>query len=87
MLDIPWTGGGRNLQWHPKGGAITFRRNADGASNVYSLPIKGGLPVQITKFKKGLIDSYDWAADGKLVMSRGETKSDVVLISNYRSEK
>src|SRR5271169_4292360 len=40
---------------------------------------------QLTKFASGRICDFNWFPDGKqLLVTRGEMKSDVVLISNLR---
>jgi len=47
--------------------------------------VVGGKPHQFTKFSSGRIFDFDWSTDGKqLLLARGETSSDVVLISNFR---
>jgi hypothetical protein len=44
----------------------------------------GGEPKQLTKFSSGRIFDFNWTADGKnLMVSRGETMSDVVLLSKH----
>jgi hypothetical protein len=56
-----------------------------GATNLWEQPIAGGPVKQITKFTSGQIFDFNWAADGKqLLLARGETSSDVVLLSNLR---
>ena len=84
LLDVPWPGGTAAFRWHPDGKRLTFRREVGGAAQIFALPLSGGAPVQLTRFKTGFISGYDWMPDGKLVMSRGTRRSDVVLISNYR---
>ncbi len=45
----------------------------------------GGEPKQFTKFTSGRIFDFDWSADGKqLLLARGETNSDIVLLSHLR---
>jgi hypothetical protein len=39
----------------------------------------------LTNFKTELIYNFEWSADGKqLVLARGTTTSDIVLISNFK---
>ncbi|HJR61156.1 MAG TPA: protein kinase [Vicinamibacterales bacterium] len=83
IMDIPWVGG-LDFRWHPQGNLITFRRLGRGSSNLFSIPIGGGEPTQMTKFERGTFSSYDWTADGRLVLVRTESASDVVLISDWR---
>lgn len=45
----------------------------------------GGEPRQFTKFSAGRIFDFEWSSNGKqLLLTRGETSSNVVLISNFR---
>jgi Tol biopolymer transport system component len=57
-------------------------------SNIWSQPLDGGPPKQITKFTSGQIFSFDWSRDGKqqLVCSRGTQTTDVILIKDQRRE-
>lgn len=57
---------------------------ADGAANIFLQPLDGREPVQLTKCDRGFIASYDWTADGKLVISRGEMRTEIILISDFR---
>ncbi|MBA3297138.1 MAG: hypothetical protein H0U19_09395 [Acidobacteria bacterium] len=83
ILDIPWRGG-LDFRWHPDGKTITFRRLGSTVTNLFSIPLTGGEPTQMTKFPSGRFSSYDWTADGRLVLVRTESTSDVVLISDWR---
>ncbi|HXG57052.1 MAG TPA: protein kinase [Vicinamibacterales bacterium] len=83
LLDIPWSRG-RVFRWHPSGNLITFVRRDSVGNNLYSIPLGGGEPTQLTKFPRGTFSSYDWAADGGLVLVRTESTSDIVLISDWR---
>jgi serine/threonine protein kinase/Tol biopolymer transport system component len=84
LLDVPWTASG-DLRWHPNGKDLTYRRSVDGTAQIFAQPVQGGEPRQLTRLKGGFINGYDWLPDGKLVMARGTTRSDVVLISNFRA--
>ncbi|NUN69754.1 MAG: protein kinase [Bacteroidetes bacterium] len=58
----------------------------DGVSNIYTRPIGGGPQKQFTRFNERSIISYAWTADGRsVVASRGEVRSDVVIL-NEESE-
>src|SRR5262249_13507665 len=56
-LEIPKTAIGENsdvlLRWSPDGQAITYVDNRSGVSNIWSLPLAGGQPTQLTDFKEG----------------------------------
>jgi hypothetical protein len=80
VLDIPVT-----VAWSPDSRALTYVDTRNGVSNIWSQPLAGGPPEQLTHFTSGLIFSYAWSRDGKrLALARGETTSDVVLITNFR---
>ncbi|MEK6325268.1 MAG: protein kinase [Acidobacteriota bacterium] len=71
--------------WTADGRAVTYVLNRGGVSNIWSQPLDGGKPVQLTDFKMDRIFAYDWSRDGKqLVLARGTISNDVVLISDFR---
>jgi Tol biopolymer transport system component len=72
---------GRSMKWAPDGRALTYVQTRAGVANIWSQPIDGGPPKQLTNFKSHQIFRHDWSNDGKrLVLARGTTTSDVVLI-------
>ncbi|GAC1437288.1 MAG: hypothetical protein NVSMB68_09200 [Thermoanaerobaculia bacterium] len=73
-----------SVRWNPKGAGLTFIRPSGGADNLFDQPLTGGPPTQLTHFRKGVINSFAWTADGKLLVARGEVRSDAVLINNFR---
>jgi Tol biopolymer transport system component len=79
------------VDWAPDGRSITFSATQTGASNVWTQPLAGGPPKQLTDFERGRSRnlSLAWSRDGKhLALVRGTYASDVVLISDFRgSEK
>ena len=82
-LQIPYGMG--NQQFSPDGEAMAFLLTRDHATNIWEQPLAGGELVQLTKFTSGKIFAFSWSHDGKqLAFSRGETKSDVVMMSNFR---
>ena len=82
---FPQPTGVLGLNWSPDSKAIQFILTRKGASNVWEQPIAGGEPRQVTNFTSGRIFQFDWSKDGKdLFIARGEVRSDVVLISNFR---
>jgi serine/threonine protein kinase len=71
----------RRLQWTPDGQAIAYLKTTGGVSNIWSQPLDGGPPKQLTDFKSDSMFSFGWSRDGKqLVYARGAVTSDVVLI-------
>ena len=82
VLNLPWTTGFQ-IRWHPDGKMLTVKRNDRGVHNIFRVPLIGGEPTQLTKFTSGRFASYDWTADGGLVLVRTQSTSDVVLISDW----
>src|SRR5687768_7389104 len=65
--------------------ALTFVDTINGVSNIWSLPLDGGKPVQLTDFKTDQIFWFDFSRDGRqLALSRGTQTSDVILIRDFR---
>jgi Periplasmic component of the Tol biopolymer transport system len=85
LLEIPpgeaasW---GQPLFWSLDGSAVTYVDQLNAVNNVWSQPIDGGKPTQLTDFKSDQIFSFNWSRDGKLVLSRGVSTSDVIMISD-----
>jgi hypothetical protein len=79
-FDIPH-GERTAFRWAADGRLLLYSKSEGGVSNLWSQPIAGGTPKQITHFNNEEIDDFDVSRDGKgLVMSRGTPKQDVVLI-------
>ena len=73
------------LRWTRDGRALTYILTRAGISNIWSQPIDGSKPVQLTDFKSDQIYFFDWSRDGhQLSLARGSAISDVVLISNLK---
>jgi len=73
------------LRWSPEGDAILYLDTRDGISNIWSQPLSGEAPTQITDFKTDRIFSFDWSRDGKqLAVARGRQSSDIVEITDFR---
>ena len=86
LLDIAQSvTGAAGLRWTPDGRALTYIDTINGVSNIWSLPVDGGPPKQLTDFKADQIFWFDFSRDGKqLALSRGTQTSDVVLIRDFR---
>jgi Tol biopolymer transport system component len=62
-------------------GALSFVQTEDGRREIWCQPIEKGPAVQLTHSEGDDIFAFAWSPDGKeLVVSRGRTASDVVLI-------
>jgi hypothetical protein len=65
--------------------SLNYIDTINGVSNIWSLPLDGGKPVQLTDFKADQIFWFDFSRDGKqLAVSRGVQTSDVILIPDFR---
>ena len=93
VLDLPpgyntvqiTTGVPQPLHWLPDGRSLAYIVTRDGVSNIWSMPIDGGAPKQLTNFTSDQIAWFDLSRDGKpTLFSRGATTKDVVLISGFR---
>ena len=87
VVDLPQSYRQTNagLRWTPDGRALTYVDTTDGVSNIWSLPLDGGKPVQLTNFKTDRIFWFNFSRDGKqLALSRGTETSDVILIRDFR---
>jgi len=73
------------ISWAPDGRSINYLDAREGVPNIWSLPLHGGAPRQLTDFKTDMTYNFAWSSDGqKLVLSRGIDTFDVVMITNFR---
>src|SRR5207245_5520122 len=81
LLDIP----GFFVHWSHDGRAIQYIDSRGGSSNLWSQPIDGGPPKQLTELKSDRLFSFVWSADGKQrAVSRAIDAEDVVLVNSSR---
>ena len=67
------------------GRALNYTDTINGVSNIWSLPVDGGPPKQLTDFKTDQIFWFYFSRDGKqLALSRGTQRSDVILIRDFK---
>jgi serine/threonine protein kinase/Tol biopolymer transport system component len=73
------------ISWTRDSKGLIFLDSRDGIGNLWLQPLAGDKPRQLTNFSSDRVYSFDWSADGKqLVVARGSSSSDIVLISNFR---
>jgi len=85
VFDLPPSAVPRRMRWSPDGRALTYVVNRGGVSNIWSQPIEGGPPRQLTDFEAEMIHAFAWSRDGKqLALARGTMTRDVVLIKDFR---
>jgi len=74
---------GWSLQWTPDGRALTYVLGKNTPGNLWSQPLYGGPPRQITHFPDQIV-AYDWSPDGKqLALTRMTNTRNAVLISDF----
>ena len=89
QIEMPATYDWSKLGWTPDGQALTFVHNTTGSvQNLYTRPLAGGTPVQLTHFtsEPGVVAAYAWSRDGKkLAITRARyNDTDVVMFSGFR---
>ena len=72
------------IRWSGDGRGLTYVDHRGGFDNLWSQPLDGGAPKQVTNLKDSRIFSFDWSRDGRLLLSRGVQTNDVVLISDAK---
>ncbi|HKQ80034.1 MAG TPA: protein kinase [Blastocatellia bacterium] len=84
VFDAPYSLN-RVVQWTPDGERLAFVVTRGGVSNIWSQPVSGGTPTQLTNFKSDRIFNFAWSRGGKrLALAQGWVSSDVALIQNFR---
>ena len=83
---IPYSqpGPGDGLRWTPDNLSLVYLKTEPETSNLWSQPISGGPPKQITDFNKVRINGFDISKGGKLLMQRYTENSEVVLIRDVQ---
>ena len=70
------------LRWSRDGRSLIYIDERDGVTNLMSQPVEGGPPTPLTNFTKDLFYAFNFAPDGRLILARGLSTSDAVLISD-----
>jgi Tol biopolymer transport system component len=86
-MDLPRTAvpSGYGFAWTPDGRAIAYTDSGGGIQNVWTQPIDGSAPKQLTNFKSEFIASFAFSRDGKqIAVNRVTTTSEIVLIRGFR---
>jgi eukaryotic-like serine/threonine-protein kinase len=70
------------LKWSADGKSLLYTANTNNVTNIWSQPVDGGAPKQITNFQDSFMSGFAWTRDGKqLVCSRGIFNRDAVIVS------
>lgn len=84
VFDLPLANT-HEFRWTADGHSLSYVDTRGGVGNIWSFPLDGAAPRQLTDFKTDQIYNFKWSPDGKqLVLARGNITSDVVLIRNFR---
>ena len=74
---------GDQVYWAPDGKNLDYAVRNAGVGNIWRQSLEGGAPFQLTHFSSDELFDFAWSANGKrLVMARGKSLSDVVLIKD-----
>ena len=85
VFNSPAMARSRSIRFSPDGRSLIYAEGRDKVDNLWSQPIEGGAPTQLTDFAEDRIFRFDISyPSGKFVFSRGTDTSDVVLIRNFR---
>jgi Tol biopolymer transport system component len=85
VLDIHPSGYFGPIRWTSDSKALLYIQEMTGISNIWSQPLSGALPRQVTNFATNRIFWFDVSPDGKqLALARGDINTDVVLMRDKR---
>ena len=83
-IDLPRSVQPIAFAWLPDGRSVAYLDNSSGILNVWSKPIDGGAPKQLTNFKTEFVSSFAISRDGKIAAYRFSATRDIVLIKGFR---
>jgi eukaryotic-like serine/threonine-protein kinase len=83
-VDLPRSVQPIAFAWMPDGQSIAYLDNSSGILNVWSMPLDGGAPKQLTNFKSEFVTSFAISRDGKIAAYRFSATRDIVLIKDFR---
>ncbi len=83
-LELPPLVKSRTIRWSPDGKSLIYIHIQNRVSNLWAQPIDGGPPTRLTNFESDEIRWFDVSPDGKFAISRGNERSDVVLVNSFR---
>lgn len=83
-IELPRTVQPIAFAWMPDGRSIAYLDNASSILNVWSQPVDGGSPKQLTNFKSEFVNSFAISRDNKIAAYRFSATRDIVLIKGFR---
>lgn len=71
--------------WSNDSKSIFYTATTNNVTNIWSAPLDGGPPKQVTQFKDMLITGFAWSHDGKtLACTRGALMRDAILVTDLK---
>jgi Tol biopolymer transport system component len=83
-IDLPRSVQPIAFAWMPDGRSVAYLDNGSGILNIWTQPIDGSAPKQLTNFKSEFINSFAISRDGKIAVFRFSATRDIVLIKGFR---
>ncbi|HZI46425.1 MAG TPA: hypothetical protein VFD75_01445, partial [Pyrinomonadaceae bacterium] len=72
-------------QWSADSKSILYTVSANNVTNIWSQPLEGGPPKQVTEFNDLFMTSFAWSHDGKqLACTRGSLVRDAILVTDLK---
>jgi eukaryotic-like serine/threonine-protein kinase len=85
-FEVPLGGAQGFPQWAPDGHGVDLVLTRGGATNIWRQPVPSGALKQITNFPSGILRSFNWSPDGKILfLSRGTQSSDIILLKSAKN--
>ena len=73
------------LHWSNDGKSILYTVTSNNLTNIWSQPLDGGKPKQVTDFREMLMTGFSWSRDGKqLACTRGTLVRDAILVTDVK---
>lgn len=83
VFEIPSSGSiPATVRWSRDGRALLYTVNDGNTGNIWSQPLDGGKPAQLTQFKEKMITTFSFAPDNRLYCVRGVLLRDATLITD-----
>ena len=83
-IELPRTAQPIASSWLPDGRSIAYLDAGSGILNIWTQPVDGGTPKQLTNFKSEFLNSFAISRDGKIAAYRFNATRDIVLIKDFR---
>jgi serine/threonine protein kinase len=83
-IDLPRTVPPIAFAWMADGQSIAYLDGGSGILNVWSQPLDGSAPKQLTNFKSDFVNSFAVSRDGRIAAYRFAATRDIVLIKGFR---